>query len=207
MGAQFLWHRGALFWCNKCISEAPLWIKELMVESRGGGEEEDPCVQHPAEHSGQKFEGTCEKKTEEKKILRKKFLLWSGHGVGCSFLLCLFLFTSVSIRLAQTSWRRQTSFRGEGVKVKQLFLQATCLFCEVLSLKWQLFNWRRFSWGKISPSSCWHQGFAEGEANPSVLYLHLPTKHLPDLTPHNIMDLEACRNEWQAAVVAVGRIK
>lgn len=43
MGAQFLFYYGALVWYNKCISEATLWIKQFIVGSMGGGEEEDPC--------------------------------------------------------------------------------------------------------------------------------------------------------------------
>lgn len=47
MGVQFLLCYSALVWYNKCISEEVLWIKQLIVESMGGGEKEDHYVQHP----------------------------------------------------------------------------------------------------------------------------------------------------------------
>lgn len=78
MGVQFLLYYGALVWYNKCISEVPPWIKQLIVEIMGGGEKEDHCVQHPTQHNVQQFEGTCKEAEESNTNSEKEitFVKW-----------------------------------------------------------------------------------------------------------------------------------
>lgn len=70
------------------------------MESMGGGEEEDHCVQHPAWHNVQKFEGTYKKPEEDNTNSEKEipFVKWPWCWV--SFPSVLFSF---SLR-CQSGW-------------------------------------------------------------------------------------------------------